>query len=173
MNTNSQEQQKGTDEVGGYNPSYNPHKHLAATDRLIHLAMDELSNARMARDMLMCQKTNDQSQSQKLADELSRTLAKVRLLQQDLSEMSTVLNTREEEIRKLRGVRDAALAELNAIDLDPTKRRIRQLLKRVHEMAPQAQFEVRKKSGRRFGVLSAMSAKGVTVITVTNQPISR
>lgn len=152
---------------------YNPHKHLAATDRLIHLAMDELASARACAQSQVWAVSSANDQNQKLATELSRTLSQVKLLQQDMGEMASVLNLREEEIRKLKGVRDAAMAELNAIDQDPTKSRIRQLLKRIREMAPQAQFKVLTHTGRQFQILGALSTNGVTTITVSPRPASR
>lgn len=154
-------------------PNYPTRDSQDAQDRLVHLVMDELSAARQQRNMATMAAHTANDQNQKLSNELHRTLAQVKLLQQDIGEMAPVLNQREEEVRALKVSMAVLKSELEAINQDPTKGRIRQLLKRIREMAPERQFEVRTHTGRKFQILGALSSNGVTTITVSPRPASR
>lgn len=144
-----------------------------AQDRFLHFAMDELALARDRLNHLTLTVGSRDKENELLSHELNRTRSILNDTQFRYKEMDALVQERDTEITALKISMAVLKSELEAINADPTKARIRQLLKRIGQMAPQRQFVVQKKSGRKFGVLGASSVNGVTTITVTNQPTSR
>lgn len=143
-----------------------------AQDRLIHLAMDELQEARFGRQQAMWSAQTANDQNQKLVSALAEADRRTRGLLTENDEQDSVLRQRDAEITRLNLALGVAKNELEQINLDPTKRRIRQLLRRVYEMAPNRQFKVLMKLAdgtKALPVLGVSSANGVTTLTVARK----
>lgn len=143
-----------------------------AGDRLVHLAVDELEIARrkanqLARDFEHCKLLTSSYE-----DKVARPEQAFKQSQTVVEEISGMLVERDARIQALTSERDFATNRVTALcDSQPDKARIRQLLNRVSEMAPERQFKVILRTPRKrkpLMILGASSANGVTTITVSD-----